>query len=121
MAKRSAARALGALTRAFTAPEFLARTELSREGALALLETVEFAVLSYAMSGAAFALRRDPLWILFMVVEIRLLQRYWAALGRCLTARWARWTLAALGVAACLTAAALFGPLAVPEVPGLLG
>lgn len=94
----------------------------------ALLETVEFAVLSYAMSGAAFALRRDPLWILFMVVEIRLLQKYWAALGRCLTARWARWTLAALGVAACLTAAALFGPLAalfgplaVPEVPGLLG
>lgn len=75
----------------------------------ALLETVEFAVLSYAMSGAAFALRRDPLWILFMVVEIRLLQKYWAALGRCLTARWARWTLAALGVAACLTAAALFG------------
>ena len=67
----------------------------------ALLETVEFAVLSYAMSGAAFALRRDPLWILFMVVEIRLLQKYWAA--------------------ACLTAAALFGPLAVPEVPGLLG
>ena len=48
----------------------------------ALLETVEFAVLSYAMSGAAFALRRDPLWILFMVVEIRLLQKYWAALGR---------------------------------------
>ena len=47
----------------------------------ALLETVEFAVLSYAMSGAAFALRRDPLWILFMVVEIRLLQKYWAALG----------------------------------------
>ena len=45
----------------------------------ALLETVEFAVLSYAMSGAAFALRRDPLWILFMVVEIRLLQKYWAA------------------------------------------
>ena len=87
----------------------------------ALLEAVEFAVLSYAMSGAAFALRRDPLWILFMVVEIRLLQKYWAALGRCLTARWARWTLAALGVAACLTAAALFGPLAVPEVPGLLG
>ena len=84
----------------------------------ALLETVEFAVLSYAMSGAAFALRRDPLWILFMVVEIRLLQKYWAALGRCLRARW---TLAALGVAACLTAAALFGPLAVPEVPGLLG
>ena len=41
MAKRSAARALGALTRAFTAPEFLARTELSREGALALLETVD--------------------------------------------------------------------------------
>ena len=41
--------------------------------------------------------------------------------GRCLTARWARWTLAALGVAACLTAAALFGPLPVPEVPGLLG
>ena len=82
----------------------------------ALLETVEFAVLSYAMSGAAFAL-----WILFMVVEIRLLQKYWAALGRCLTARWARWTLAALGVAACLTAAALFGPLPVPEVPGLLG
>ena len=82
----------------------------------ALLETVEFAVLSYAMSGAAFALRRDPLWILFMVVEIRLLQKYWAALGR-----WARWTLAALGVAACLTAAALFGPLPVPEVPGLLG
>ena len=39
MAKRSAARALGALTRTFTAPEFLARTELSREGALALLET----------------------------------------------------------------------------------
>ena len=72
----------------------------------ALLETVEFAVLSYAMSGAAFALRRDPLWILFMVVEIRLLQKYWAA---------------ALGVAACLTAAALFGPLPVPEVPGLLG
>lgn len=69
----------------------------------ALLETVEFAVLSYAMSGAAFALRRDPLWILFMVVEIRLLQKYWAALGR------------------CLTAAALFGPLPVPEVPGLLG
>ena len=66
----------------------------------ALLETVEFAVLSYAMSGAAFALRRHPLWILFMVVEIRLLQKYWAALGRCLTARWARWTLAALGVAA---------------------
>ena len=56
-----------------------------------------------------------------MVVEIRLLQKYWAALGRCLTARWARWTLAALGVAACLTAAALFGPLPVPEVPGLLG
>ena len=26
----------------------------------ALLETVEFAVLSYAMSGAAFALRRPP-------------------------------------------------------------
>ena len=26
-----------------------------------------------------------------------------------------------LGVAACLTAAALFGPLPVPEVPGLLG
>lgn len=26
-----------------------------------------------------------------------------------------RWTLAALGVAACLTAAALFGPLAVPR------
>ena len=69
----------------------------------ALLETVEFAVLSYAMSGAAFALRRDPLWILFLVVEIRLLQQYWAALGR------------------CLTAAALVGPLAVPEVPGLLG
>ena len=42
MAKRSAARALGALTRAFTAPEFLARTELSREGALALLETVDW-------------------------------------------------------------------------------
>lgn len=48
---------------------------------------MEFAVLSYAMSGAALALRRDPLWILFMVVEIRLLQKYWAALGRCLTAR----------------------------------
>ena len=42
MAKRSAARALGALTRAFTAPEFLARTELSREEALALLETVDW-------------------------------------------------------------------------------
>ena len=87
----------------------------------ALLETVEFAVLSYAMSGAAFALRRDPLWILFMVVEIRLLQKYWAALGRCLTARWARWTLAALGVAACLTVRGRPGRPAVREEAGLLG
>lgn len=86
-----------------------------------LLETVEFAVLSYAMSGAAFALRRDPLWILFMVVEIRLLQKYWAALGRCLTARGPGGRWPPLGWPPGLTAAALFGPLAVPEVPGPAG
>ena len=42
MAKRSAARALGALTRAFTAPEFLRQTQFSQEEALTRLAAVDW-------------------------------------------------------------------------------
>ena len=89
MAKRSAARALGALTRAFTAPEFLARTELSREEALALRRLIDG--FSLSQEEAARRVGKSPSAVANKLRLLRLEEPVTAALHRYgLTERHAR-------------------------------